>query len=255
MVRLHKFLADCGVASRRKAEELIAQGHVKVNGRPIRELGTSVDPFNDTVMVDNTPVNVHAEKMYILMNKPKGVITTTIDPEKRRTVIDILGTVDVRVYPVGRLDFDTEGVLLLTNDGALANGLLHPSSEIWKVYQVKVKGNPHPAQVAKLRRGIVLEDGPAAPAKVKVEEGTGRNTWLLLGLTGGRYHQIKRMCASVGLPVLKLRRVEFAGMRVDEMNPGEWRYLKPKEVGRLWALVKSARAAAEARKRRQKHST
>jgi 23S rRNA pseudouridine2605 synthase len=184
------------------------------------------------------------------MNKPKGVITSTVDPEKRRTVIDILGSVDVRVYPVGRLDFDTEGVLLLTNDGALANGLLHPSSEIWKVYEVKVKGRPVYPALDRLRKGLVLADGSTAPAKVKVAESTGRNTWLVIGLTGGRYHPIKRMCTSVGLPVLKLRRVEFAGLHVDEMNPGEWRYLKPKEVGRLWAVVNSARAAAEARKRR-----
>lgn len=253
-IRLHKFLADCGVASRRKSEELISGGHVKVNGRVVDEVGTTVDPLSDTVMVDETPVNVHKEKIHILMNKPKGVVTTTIDPEKRQTVIDVLGTVDVRVYPVGRLDYDTEGVLLLTNDGELANALLHPSSEIWKVYEVKVKGVPHFSQITRLKQGLVLDDGPTAPAKVKIVEGTGRNTWLIIGLTGGRYHQIKRMCASVGLPVLKLRRIEFAGLRVDEMNPGEWRYLKPKEVGRLWALARSARAAAEVRKRRHQSS-
>jgi 23S rRNA pseudouridine2605 synthase len=243
-IRLHKYLADCGVASRRKCEEMMAAGRVSVNGVPVTEPGASIDPLNDAVMVEGRPVNVQSEKIYILMNKPRGVITSTADSEGRKTVTDVLGSFDFRVYPVGRLDFDTEGVLVLTNDGELANILLHPSSEIWKVYEAKVHGIPGPGAVARLKKGILMDEGPTAPARARVVETTGKNAWLLIELTGGRYHQVKRMCESVGFPVVKLRRIEFAGLRCDGMSPGEWRYLKPKEIGRLWALAKAARAAA-----------
>jgi len=241
-IRLQKFLADCGVASRRKCEELIARGEVTVNGAIISEQGISVDPASDMVIIGGKPINTTGEKIYILMNKPKGVITTTADPGGRKTVLDILGTFDIRVYPVGRLDWDTEGVLLLTNDGEMTNKLLHPSSGIWKSYEAKVRGIPSLPTLLKLRKGLLLDDGPTAPAAVKISETTGKNAWLYIGLTGGRYHQVKRMCQSVGHPVVKLRRLEFAGLTCNDLNPGEWRYLKPKEVGRLWALIKTTKS-------------
>ncbi|MFA6034038.1 MAG: pseudouridine synthase [Myxococcota bacterium] len=250
-IRLHKFLADCGIASRRRSEQLIAQGKVSVNGTVASEMGMIIDPLTDAVMVDGKPVNVTVEKQYILMNKPRGVITTTVDPEKRATVIDVLGAPDVRVYPVGRLDIGTEGVLLLTNDGELANALVYPLSELWKIYEVKVQGVPTPQSLLKLKQGLTEDAGPtAAPARVKVTESSGKSTWLIIQLTGGRYHQVKSMCAEIGHTVLKLRRIEFAGLTCDGMAPGEWRYLKPKEVGKLWALARTAKAAADARKRR-----
>jgi 23S rRNA pseudouridine2605 synthase len=251
-IRLHKYLADCGVASRRKCEEMIAGGHISVNGVKVVEAGTSIDPLADSIMIDGRPVNIAGEKVYILMNKPRGVTTTTVDTEKRRTVIDILGSFDVPVYPVGRLDFDTEGVLLLTSDNELSNLLVDPTLDLWKVYEVKVQGVPHPSALAKLKQAFITDDERALPPKVRMSESTGVNSWLLIELTGGRYHPVRRACTSSGLPIIKLRRIVFAGLRCDGMSPGEWRYLRPKEIGKLWAVVKIAKAASDARKKRGK---
>lgn len=240
-VRLQRFLAQAGVTSRRKAEELIVKGLVRVNGKVVTELGTKVDPARDRVAVENRPVEPEAH-VYVLMHKPKGTVTTLDDPDKRPTVMQLLDRErrQVRLYPVGRLDFNTEGVLLLTNDGELAHALMHPSRSVEKTYHVKLRGTPTQASLEELRSGIELDDGettqPAEVTLIAPSEG-GRNTWLEVTLHEGKNRQIHRMMEAIGHQVAKLHRVAYAGLTVEELPPGRSRDLTPKEVARLRKLA------------------
>jgi 23S rRNA pseudouridine2605 synthase len=234
-MRLQRFLAQAGVASRRKAEELITAGRVKVNGRVVSELGSKVDPVRDEVTVGGR--KLHAEEpVYLILNKPKGYVTTLSDPERRPTVMELLGKVEERVYPVGRLDFNTEGVLLLTNDGDLAHALMHPSRGVKKTYRVKLRGEAGQEVVDAWRRGVTLDDGDkTAPAEVEAlgpSEG-GRNSWLEVTIHEGKNRQIHRMAEAMGLTVAKLQRVRYAGLDVEEVRPGRWRSLRRDEVEAL----------------------
>ena len=232
-VRLQRFLSQAGIASRRHAEELMVQGRVRVNGRAVTELGSKVDPARDRVTVDRVRVHLQ-EWVYLVMNKPPGTVTTLRDPERRRTVGDLVPrTVTARVYPVGRLDYDTEGVLLLTNDGDLAHALLHPRRGVPRIYHAKLKGRLAIADLERLRRGVVLEDGRRASGEVFVLQETEKNTWIELGLTEGRTHEVKQMGDAIGHPVLKLIRVSFAGQRADGLRPGESRPLTEAEIDSL----------------------
>lgn len=228
-MRLNAYLARAGVASRRGADDLIKAGRVTVNGEPGR-LNTFVRE-GDRVEVDGTPVSRQG-LAYVLLNKPAGVVTTMSDPQGRRTVNDVVEH-EARVKPVGRLDADTTGALLLTNDGALAHRLAHPRYRVEKVYLAEVEGDPSEEALARLRTGVDLEDGRSAPAKA-VRLAPGR---LELTLHEGRKHQVKRMCDAVGHPVLRLHRSRYAGLGVDDLAPGTWRELGPDEVARLHELA------------------
>ena len=228
-MRLNAFLARAGVASRRHADELIRDRRVQVNGEP-GELNTIVDE-HDVVEVDGQLVEKQPLH-YVLLNKPAGVVTTADDPRGRPTVVDLVSH-ETRVVPVGRLDFDTTGALLLTNDGELAHRLSHPSFGVPKVYDVDVGGSPSPDVLAALRRGVDLEDGRTAPAEARIVRRGTRVSRIELTVHEGRKHQVKRMCAAVGLTVQNLHRRRYAGLRLVGLDPGKWRELTLDEVVEL----------------------
>jgi len=228
--RLQKFLARAGIASRRQAEEYIKAGRVKVNGLVITELGSKVDPDRDRVAIDNKPVKAEEELVYLLLNKPPLVVTTLHDPQGRTKVTDLLPGIKQRVYPVGRLDYETEGLLLLTNDGELAYRLTHPSYKVPKTYRVKVQGNPSRTALQRLRNGVKLEDGMTQKALVKVLQPGKDSTLLEITIREGRNRQIRRMCQAVGHPVLALRRIRFGPLQLGSLSPGQYRALTKEEI-------------------------
>jgi len=233
LIRLQHFLAKAGVASRRHAEELIVEGRVRVNGKVVTELGTKIDPAKDTLTVGGRKVRPE-DLVYLVMFKPREVVTTLSDPEGRTTVKDLLPREHVeRVFPVGRLDYNTEGVLLLTNDGELMHRLLHPSRHVPKVYHAKLKGKVPLEKLERLRRGVRLFSGMTKPAEAFVLDETAKNTWIELRLTEGRTHQVKEMAEAIGHPVLKLIRVAFANITLEGLKPGDTRTLTTREVEEL----------------------
>jgi len=238
MERLQKVLAQAGVASRRSCEELITEGRVQVNGVVIRELGTKVDPASDRIAVDGKMIK-QEKFVYILLNKPTGVITSLHDPQGRKIVRDLLTGIKERVYPVGRLDYDTSGLLLMTNDGELANRLAHPSFEIDKVYRAWVKGIPTPGEMRKLEEGVLLEDGMTAPAVAKLlEKDPARNqAHIELTIHEGRNRQVRRMCEHIGHPVITLQRIRIGFLTLDQVKTGAYRHLAKDEVLRLKQIL------------------
>jgi pseudouridine synthase len=235
--RLQKFLARCGVASRRHAEELIASGAVTVNGRVVRELGTRIQPGRDEVRVAGRAVRPSDERLYVLLNKPADVVTTASDTHGRRTVLDLLSDAwrAERVYPVGRLDRDTAGLLLLTNDGDLALRLTHPRYALAKEYRALVAGRPNAVTIARLARGIFLpgEVRATAPARVWIERPTGNDTWMGVELHEGRNRQVRRMFEAVGHPVLDLKRIRVGPLTLAGLAPGASRLLSARELAAL----------------------
>lgn len=221
------------MASRRHSEILISAGRVKVNNVAVTTLGSKVDPAKDLVTVDGRPVEAVSSLSWYVMYKPTQVMTTLEDPQGRKTVKDLLGSVKERVYPVGRLDWDAEGALLFTNDGDTANKLMHPRYGVGRTYLAKVKGNPGPDVLEKLLRGVRLEDGPARAEVAQVFERAEKNTWLLLTVTEGRQHLVKRLCAAVGYPVVRLFRPAQAGIGVQGLRPGGVRKLTREEIERV----------------------
>ncbi len=231
--RLQKILAERGVASRRAAEKIILEGRVTVNGLVVDTLGSKADPEKDAITVDGKELPQQSDKpVYILLFKPSGYITSVGDPRKRRTVLDLL-PVKERVYPVGRLDYATSGCLLITNDGDLTNGLLHPKGEVPKTYECAIKGEVSNAQIQMLEKGIRLRDGITAPAKASIKKKVGDITIVNITIHEGRNRQVRRMMAALGLDVAWLCRRGFAGLDVKNMKPGEWRYLTEQEVKAL----------------------
>jgi 23S rRNA pseudouridine2605 synthase len=232
--RLQKLLAQAGVASRRKCEEYITSGRVKVNGKTVTTLGFKADPATDQIEVDGRAI-AKENQVYILFHKPKGVITSVEDPHGRKVVTDFLKGVKERVYPIGRLDYDTEGLLLLTNDGELANKLLHPSHEFEKTYWATVEGIPSEEDLNRLAIGILLEDGITAPAQVYVLEFRveKQETVIELIIHEGRNRQVRRMCDAIGHPVKSLRRVKFGFLTLKGVARGRFRHLKSDEIQRL----------------------
>lgn len=238
MERVQKVIANNGYCSRRKAEEFIQKGKVKVNNIVIRELGTLVNP-EDLIEVDGYVLEKQ-EKVYILLNKPRGVVTTTKDDKHRKTVLDLIN-IPTRVYPVGRLDYDTTGILLLTNDGVLTNAMLHPSNDIEKVYVAKIKGTLTPGHKKSLETGIMIDGKKTARCKVKILKIDRKaNTSVIeIMIHEGRNHQIKNMFMALGYEVIKLRRDSVAFLTADGLKPGEYRFLSVKEVKILYSLVNS----------------
>ena len=236
--RLQKVIARRGLASRREAEAWIRAGRVRVNGRVVTEMGLRVDPDTDRVEVDGRPLPPEAPRVVVLLNKPAGYVTTVRDPHAPRTVMDLLGGVAERVYPVGRLDRDTRGVLLLTNDGDLAHELLHPSRGVDKVYRVRVRGRLGRDALGRLAQGVVLDDGPTAPARVWDVRRTEGETAFRIAMHEGRKRQVRRMVEAVGARVLDLERVAFGPITAAGVPEGEWRYLAPDEVRALRKAVR-----------------
>ncbi len=230
--RLQKILSEMGVASRRKAENLILEGRVTVNGQ-IATLGMKVNPLKDHIKVDGRLLTSIEPKIYLIFNKPKNVLTSLYDPKGRPTVKDFLKGIKYRVFPVGRLDFDSEGLIFLTNDGDLAQAILHPSKNIPKTYLVKVKGIIEEQTVKKLESGIKLEEGITAPAKVKMVRVTDNNSWIEITIYEGKKRQIRRMLEKVGHRVLKLKRIRVNGINLGNLKTGSFRYLTPKEVEKI----------------------
>ena len=231
-IRLQKHLSTCGIASRRKAEELIEQGKVKVNGR-IATLGDKVDPKRDKVTVRGKTVVAVNEKVYIMLNKPRGYVTTMKDEYDRKCVNDLVKDVGVKVFPVGRLDRDSEGLLIMTNDGELANSITHPSKHVNKTYRVTVGGAVNDEQIAKLSDGILLDGRKTQPCDVFVVDRKPDRTMLNFIIHEGRNRQIRRMCEVVGLEVLRLKRLEIAGVKLGGLKLGSWRPLNVREMVRL----------------------
>ena len=236
-IRLQKFLSESGVASRRKAEELIEMGKVKVNGHVVA-LGTKVDPKRDKVTVRGKTVVATREKMYIMLHKPRGFVTTMSDENDRKCVSDLVKDVPVRVFPVGRLDMNSEGLLLMTNDGEFANKLTHPSSHVNKTYRVTVKGDVEDEKLVRLTEGIVLDGVKTLPCDCFVAERKPDRTVLIFILQEGRNRQIRRMCEAVKLEVLRLKRTEIAGVKLGMLKQGDWRELNERELQRLQNVSK-----------------
>lgn len=233
MERLQKVIASSGYCSRRKAEELIGKGLVTVNGETVREMGVRVGP-KDEILVEGNAISKEAKEYYLLY-KPRGVVTTVSDDKHRKTVVDLIPTT-ARIYPVGRLDYDTTGLLILTNDGTLANGLMHPKNRIDKCYVAKVKGVPDAKGLKLLQRGIVVDRMKVRASRVKMKKVDKKNNTCMIYLTihDGRNHQVKKMLESIGSEVLKLKRESVSFLTLDGLNSGEYRRLNPKEIHKLY---------------------
>lgn len=234
--RIQKVIARAGIASRREAEKLISEGRVTLNGKVVEELGTKVDTDKDYIKVDGKLITRPEPKAYLILYKPRGYVTTTSDPEGRPTIMELLERVKGRVFPVGRLDYDTEGLILCTNDGDLTHRLQHPSHEVPKTYFAKVEGVPTPEEITKLRKGIKLEDGMTAPAKVKLVRKVEANSWLEITIHEGRNRQVKRMVEAIGHPIIKLKREGLAFLTLGDLKPGEFRHLTAEEIKKLKEL-------------------
>ncbi len=232
--RLQKVLAEAGIASRRKCEEIIAAGRVQVNGETVNTLGVKVDPSQDEITVDGRPVNLE-RKVYLMLHKPKGVITSAADPAGRKVVGDYLPGIKERVYPIGRLDYDTEGLLLLTNDGDFANLLTHPRHHVPRTYLATVKGTPHGSLLEKLQNGVELEDGMTAPAEVDYHDVNPEKNESVIKITiyEGRNRQVRRMFDAISFPVIRLKRVQFGPLTLGGLPRGKYRLLAPDEVKEL----------------------
>lgn len=241
MERLQKILSQAGIASRRAAEQLMLDGRVTVNGTPVRELGTKADPARDDIRVDGRRVKAPERHRYLLLNKPRGYVSTRSDPQRRPTVIDLLGGVREYVYPVGRLDFDSEGLLLLTNDGDLAARLTHPRHGVPRVYEVTVLGVPDAHDLERLARGVTLDGRRTERAKIELVH-TKPKAVLRITVGEGRNRQVRRMCEAIGHPVDELRRVAIGPLRDTTLRPGQFRDLTPEEVRRLQAAVRPGSA-------------
>lgn len=240
--RLQKLIAAAGVASRRKAEEMILAGEVTVNGQVVTELGTKADPAADHIKVRGKLINTkleQQEKIYLLLNKPLGYLTSQSDPQGRQLVIDLLGKYRDKVHPVGRLDVNTEGLLLLTNDGAFTQLIAHARNKVAKVYEVKVKGQPSEPLIRKLERGVVLDGVKTAPAQIKQTDLSDTNAWYEVTLYEGRNQQIRKMFDSIGHSVIKLRRVAIGFLRHERLRPGDYRMLSEAEVKKFFRLVEA----------------
>ncbi len=236
-VRLNKFLADCGVSSRRKADELIESGLVKVNGKQVFELGRKIDPQMDQVVVDGKKIGKMDQKIYIMLNKPQGVLSTMNDPKGRPTVAELIEKIPYRLFPVGRLDWDSEGLLLMTNDGDFSQKVTHPKEKIPKTYLVKVDGQPTPDHLNKLLNGVSIIGGRVKAQeieKIRSKKKSSKYDWIRITITEGKYRQIRQMFAKIGFDVMKLQRVSIGELRLGNLNRGEFVFLTPLSIQKIF---------------------
>lgn len=232
-VRLNKFLSHSGVASRREADRMIEERRVTVNGQVVQVLGLTVDNERDEVKVDDRRVKTEPRKVYLMLNKPGGYLVSLKDPFKRPTIKDLLPSFKSRIFPVGRLDYQSQGLLLMTNDGDLAYRLTHPRYKIRKVYLVKITDQPDPPKMAKLEKGILLDGKRTAPAKIIPQRHSSQGTLLRVEIFEGRKREVRRMFEAIGHRVIELRRIKLDGLSLGKLKKGQWRYLTPKELQRL----------------------
>ncbi len=239
-VRLNKLIADSGLASRRHADRMIEEGQVTVNGKRVYELGVKVDPQDDRILVNGKPLRKPlSQKIYVMLNKPRGILTTMVDPLDRPTIAQLLGDVPARVFPVGRLDWDSEGLLLLTNDGDFANKVMHPKAEVTKTYLVKLDGQPQPQHLDKLRKGVTIVGGKVAARHIEKIKKSGdkkssKYEWYKIIITEGKNRQIRQMFAKVGFDVLKLQRVCIGRLRLGALKSGDLVYLNETAISRVF---------------------
>ena len=243
-VRLQKIIAGSGISSRRKAEDFIRHGQVTVNGETVMTLGTKVDPLHDHIKVNGRHLKSKLPEMFVMLNKPTGYLSTLHDPEDRPTIKQLLPKPSLRLFPVGRLDCDSEGLLLLTNNGDIAQACLHPAHHVPKTYLVKVKGVLEDAHLQQLRRGVLLDDGLTAPAKVKKAGKAQANSWIEITIHEGRKHQVKRMFEHIGHPVIRLKRIQFGPLNLGKLLPGKTRYLTDREANELRHLLTTSEMPA-----------
>lgn len=235
-MRLQKYIAHCGLASRRKAEELIADGKVKVNNKIVVELGAKIDPDKDIVKVNDKSIKKERKKIYIMLNKPVGFVTTMKDEKDRRIVTDLIDGIRERIYPVGRLDADTTGLLILTNDGDLTYKLTHPSNEVTKRYIAIVEGVPNRWEMEKFRRGLVIDGKTTSEASIEIAKRYEDESILDISMHEGRNRQVKKMCEAINHPVKKLKRIGIGSLELGGLDLGNWRYLEDEEVEHLKSL-------------------
>ncbi|MDP4119157.1 MAG: pseudouridine synthase [Bacillota bacterium] len=230
LLRLQKYIAESGITSRRKAEELIRHGRVKVNGKTVTEMGEKVDAEIDTVEVDGITISPETKKFYIMLNKPAGYITTTSDDFNRPTVMELTKDIPSRIYPVGRLDYDTQGLLIMSNDGDFANEIMHPSNKLKKTYLVCIKGMITPEEIRRLKSGVDIGDYFTRPAEVELIGATERESNIKIIISEGKKRQVRRMCESVGHIVLRLKRVQIGNVMLGNLPEGKWRHLRQAEI-------------------------
>lgn len=230
-IRLQKYIADCGITSRRKAEALITEGRVSVNGEVVMELGTKVNPASDVIMVDGALADLQSvDKIYAYVHKPRGYVTTVSDPEGRNTVMDLVKDIPERIYPVGRLDYLSEGLLIMTNDGEVANMIMHPKYDVTKIYEVKVFGSVTDSILTKLKAGALIDEGFVKPQSVRVVKQLPAKTWLEFRLNEGKNREIRKLCEAVGLTVDKLKRVAIENLTIEGVAPGKYRVLTKSQL-------------------------
>lgn len=249
MLRLQKYIADCGAASRRGAEDLIKAGRVSVNGETVREMGVKVDENKDIIELDGVRLKTQSKMIYIMLNKPVGFVTTVSDDKGRDTVMDLVSDIPVRIYPVGRLDYDTEGLLLMTNDGDLTYKITHPKNNIEKTYVAEVSGNIGMNTITSLRNGVMVDGVRTSPAKVEVIGATRLGTKIKITIHEGRNRQVRKMFEAVGCVVKKLTRTEEAGLKLGHIPLGRWRKLSEPEVNMLKKIGTGKKSSAQNSKR------
>lgn len=237
MERLQKYMASCGVASRRKCEEIIAEGRVKVNGVTVREAGLKIQPGKDRVTVDGKEIIPANKPVYIMLNKPVGYVSTVRDQFMRPTVLDLVKGVKGRIYPVGRLDYDSEGLILLTNDGNFAYGLTHPRHKVDKTYMVVVQGRPDRIEIDRIRSGVEIDGRMTSPADIRVESIQGNKTTFRVVIHEGRNRQVRRMFEAIGYTVVSLKRTGIGKLQLGTLAPGKWRFLEDREVKDLYKEI------------------
>ncbi len=235
LVRLNKYLADCGITSRRKADQLIEEGKITINGKKVFELGLRIDPKIDRILVSGKPVRTTSHKIYILFNKPKNVVTTMEDPAGRPTIADFFERLPVRVFPVGRLDWDTEGMILLTNDGEFAQRVNHPTEEVPKTYLAKVSGRPSDDALDRLKKGVSIIGGRVQALHVeRIRKGADKYDWVKIVVGEGKNRQVRRMFEKIGFDVLKLQRAAIGRLRMGTLKRGEYIFLTPKGLDKIF---------------------
>ncbi len=236
-IRLQKYLAQCGVASRRKAEEYIAVGRIKVDGEVVNSPGTKIDPKMQKIFFDGKPVKPEKKKVYVLLNKPKGYVTTLADPQGRPIVTNLIKDIQVRLFPVGRLDLDTQGALILTNDGDFAQKIQHPSYEITKTYEVLVAGFPKQRELVRLEKGILLEGRKTSPATLSTIKKTPKATLVKITIHEGRKRQVRKMFQAIGHKVISLKRIAYGGLFLRKLPEGSYRSLTPKDLNKIFKNI------------------